>query len=334
MLFAKTMLSRTDFTSVWNRPNQSTSSSDSGRISELWTTPNKKALHSPVKQSDLAPLTSLVSSEQFGLQWLLQKEPEDSFEETPFTRLSIDWIMESAEFKNEQNKVHFVLEALRLSEEEICTIEANTRGQRSNTVWLQIRKKRLTASNFGLILGQICRRLKNPNYSFTKSLFKTLNQEYCMGGVRAIGYGVQHEADAAQQYSRISNHQVIDAGLFLHRNGILGASPDGVISSDRLVEFKCPFTFRNSLSLDEVIFHKQCCLIKAGRGYDLKRNHNYYHQVQGQLYICNKQFCDFVYWTPKWCEVVTVQKDPEWEINLELLEEFYKNIYLDHIIGK
>ncbi|KAF0746051.1 Uncharacterized protein FWK35_00019499, partial [Aphis craccivora] len=40
------------------------------------------------------------------------------------------------------------------------------------------------------------------------------------------------------------------------------------------------------------------CSIKD-RTLFIKRNDNYYHQVQGQLHISQKTYCYFCVWTPK-----------------------------------
>ena len=333
MLFAKMMLSRTDFTSVWSRPKDMPGTG-SEKIGELWATGQQKALHSPIKSSEFSSLSEMVSAEeQFGLHWLLQKEPDQPVEFVAVNaRVVIDSILTSSAYISAHDKVEFLLDSLKLTDEEVTEVEIGTRGQRTNDWWLRARKNRLTASNFGIILDQVQRRSKNSNYTFTSSLFKTLNQEYSLGGVKSIGYGINHEKDAVQTYSALTEAEVNDAGFSLHTNGFLGASPDGVTSTGRLLEIKCPFSFRNSSSLDEVITNKLCCLVKLGTKYDLKKTHNYFHQIQGQLHICKKHFCDFVYWTPQWCEVITVEKDPTWKKNLGLLEDFYKNVYLQQLI--
>ena len=78
----------------------------------------------------------------------------------------------------------------------------------------------------------------------------------------------------------------------------LGASPEGTIScgccGSGLLEIKCPFNGRNS--------HPDalCCINTSFlNSQGLVCTHKYYTQVQGQLLLCEKQFCDFVVWTTK-----------------------------------
>jgi len=45
------------------------------------------------------------------------------------------------------------------------------------------------------------------------------------------------------------NVNVVSTGLWLLNNGVLGASPDGFVNSEYIVEIKCPWKYRNK-SLD------------------------------------------------------------------------------------
>jgi hypothetical protein len=33
--------------------------------------------------------------------------------------------------------------------------------------------------------------------------------------------------------------------------------------------------------------------------FKLKRNHDYFYQIRGQLHVTQRQYCYFVFWTPK-----------------------------------
>ena len=76
----------------------------------------------------------------------------------------------------------------------------------------------------------------------------------------------------------------------------LGASPDGIIVCDYhgkgFLEFNCPHKYRNGL---EGWQDKSFPLDESGQ---IKKDHMYYAQVQGQLLILNMNFCDFFIWTP------------------------------------
>lgn len=58
------------------------------------------------------------------------------------------------------------------------------------------------------------------------------------------------------------------------------------------------------------------------------RRHKYYTQVQGQLALCDKDFCDFVVWTPKGITIEGITRDlPFWEkLNAKLTAFSYHTI--------
>ena len=87
----------------------------------------------------------------------------------------------------------------------------------------------------------------------------------------------------------------------------MGASPDGLVTdpSERqphgLVEIKCPAR-AEKLSLFDLCTKKEYkstfCLQHIDDKYELKKRNSYYYQIQGQLHITRRNWCDFVVWTP------------------------------------
>ena len=60
----------------------------------------------------------------------------------------------------------------------------------------------------------------------------------------------------------------------------------------------------------------------------LKEQHDYYHQIQGQLHITNKNCCDLVVWTAKDFVIYRIQKSKEWSANIAALIDFYFNKFI------
>lgn len=93
---------------------------------------------------------------------------------------------------------------------------------------------------------------------------------------------------------------MISAGLFVDPElPFLAASPDGLIEKDSIIEIKCPFSIRESTPENAFIENKIKYLEKKDEKLVLKKSHDYYFQVQGQLHITQKNYCYFVIWTPK-----------------------------------
>lgn len=114
--------------------------------------------------------------------------------------------------------------------------------------------------------------------------------------------------------------------MWLHECGFLGASPDGFVDEDAIIEVKCPFSHRKS-TVDMIRSDKKYCL---DENLKLKETHPYFHQIQGLLHLTKKSLCYFVVWTPTLFIKMEVHKDLEWSPNLKILEIFYK----EHLLRK
>ncbi|XP_046143470.1 uncharacterized protein LOC123988250 [Osmia bicornis bicornis] len=81
----------------------------------------------------------------------------------------------------------------------------------------------------------------------------------------------------------------------------LGASPDGLINEEGIVEIKYPKTAENLLPEEAI---KSVAVIRRifadAEGNSLNRNHYYYYQVQGQLHVTDfrrKDSREEVFWS-------------------------------------
>lgn len=120
------------------------------------------------------------------------------------------------------------LENLAINDEEIKHLEEETRSQRDSAVWHFERRKRLTASFF----GQVCHKL---SYTSCKNIVKSIL--YSNVGTIHMKYGRIHESDAVKY---IANIEVKSCGFFVKKEEpYLGATPDGLIGDDGIIEIKC-----------------------------------------------------------------------------------------------
>ena len=81
---------------------------------------------------------------------------------------------------------------------------------------------------------------------------------------------------------------------------------------------------------------KHDCLKKCENGqYALKRDHVYWHQVQGEIYFARRKFCYFVVWTSKEAVVLKIAKDEAWSENITKLTQFYfENLFPKIVEGQ
>ncbi|XP_046557352.1 LOW QUALITY PROTEIN: uncharacterized protein LOC124266603 [Haliotis rubra] len=194
----------------------------------------------------------------------------------------------------------FLAKTLLLSPEKVKTIASATSGQRSNPMWSIVRRHRITSSNFGFILRAIQRN------SYPPSFWKRLSSPYNLEKKDSIAWGINHERNAIDQYHKLGA-KVEETGIWLHESGILGASPDGIVLTPipqsatpppDIIEVKCPFSARDKPPLD-AIGQKNFCLVRTDGRITLPNDHEYYHQIQGQLYIMGKTCCDLLIWTSR-----------------------------------
>lgn len=99
----------------------------------------------------------------------------------------------------------------------------------------------------------------------------------------AMTWGIEKEPDARAAYEFHTDAEVVEIGFVEHPNiGMTGASPDGTVGSDGLIEIKCPNTANHIETL-------------RGRAVPSK----YILQIQWQLACTGRQWCDFVSFDPR-----------------------------------
>ncbi|KAJ6639484.1 hypothetical protein Bhyg_12230, partial [Pseudolycoriella hygida] len=114
--------------------------------------------------------------------------------------------------------------------------------------------------------------------------------------LRAIQWGITHETEGVHTIKK----PIKPCGFFLSECGVLGASPDGIVDDDFIVEIKCPYKFRH-LKLTEALRDDRSYVFYYNDMGQLSVNkmHPYYHQVQGQIYLSKRKGCYLCVWTPK-----------------------------------
>ena len=177
----------------------------------------------------------------------------------------------------------------QVSPEEARLIELRTREQSNTDEWHQLRQYRLT----GCKLKKVCSckpttSTANKVLEFIQSSFK---------GNSSTDHGKLYEPVARRLLEEKLKMKISDCGFFIHPEyPYIGVSPDGVITdSDYLVEVKCPASLPLEKSLTECIKQKEAPLNKFWKNGEKSMNTNcdYFHQIQGQLEVTNKDVCVF-----------------------------------------
>ena len=120
---------------------------------------------------------------------------------------------------------------------------------------------------------------------------------------RSLQWEREHEQEARLAHLKAKGSSVIltHSGLVIDADrGWLACSPDDLVQDNSsiadkygLVEYKCPYSAQDT-TVEEACTKKDFMAnMKEGR-VELKRTHKYYYQVQGQMAICRRTWCDFV----------------------------------------
>lgn len=168
--------------------------------------------------------------------------------------------------------------------------------------WFAVRLGKVTASNFGKVMakGQGKTRKGYLIQLASERLTGEVEEGYTNGYMEN---GSEMEAEAREYYCKLKNCEVEQVG-FVELNEDVGCSPDGLVG-DGLVEIKCP---KATTHIETI-----------ARG---TMQPVYKPQVQGQLWVMDKQWCDWVSYNPKIKDypmfVVRVERDEEYIANLEV----------------
>jgi hypothetical protein len=99
----------------------------------------------------------------------------------------------------------------------------------------------------------------------------------------AMRRGQELEPQAKRVYEHRTGRFIDDVSLILTDDERFGASCDGMVDDDGLVEVKCPFSPEK---IGQVWEHPETAHLE------------YLHQIDGQLWITGRQWCDLVIYCP------------------------------------
>lgn len=206
-------------------------------------------------------------------------------------------------------------------------LEEVTRGQASCERWRYERSKRIPSSFFKDVAG------RRPTTLCANLVKRILYRDNV--STKAMEYGKANESAVVKIYEREKSVQVKRCGLFVDtQHPFLCTSPDGLIGEEGLLEIKCPFSAKTSNSLMEVVKEKHDIGLKIkDNNLYLPTTHKYYYQIQGQLAITNRQWCDLFVWSPKDSKIFHIQRDVNfWESILPKLQQFYTECCVPEIV--
>ncbi len=184
--------------------------------------------------------------------------------------------------------------------------------EQRTTEWFKQRKGKITGSAIGAILGlspfttskDVMRRMVRESNGYESEF---------LGNV-ATNYGTANEPVATFDFTLETDLQVTETGFHVHPNyDWLGASPDGFVGDDAVIEIKCPYGKRNSSDFTSI--HEQL---------------HYMAQIQYEMFCTGRKKCYFFQWSPKGTMLEVVEFNQSFiDGTLPRLKEFYEQFLLE-----
>ena len=188
--------------------------------------------------------------------------------------------------------------------------------------WFQARLGKVTASRVADVLAKI-----KSGESASRRNYKSQLVSERLTGERQETYinqamqdGIDREQFARDRYVQQFG-EVEEVGFVKHPTLEAGASPDGMVGDDGIIEIKCPMgsTHTETLMTQDI-------------------PSKYVPQVQFQLLVTGRKWCDFVSYNPMFPEhlqvfVKRIEADPVYQKELESeVKQFLEEV--DTIINK
>ena len=106
---------------------------------------------------------------------------------------------------------------------------------------------------------------------------------------------------------------------------------------ERYIEVKCPYSAQNMTPTEACCIDGFCCTLNSEKHLEPKTTHQYYAQVQGQMALGERNWCDFVVYTPFGISVRCILFDESymyWRDKLLLkLTSFYDNCVAPELVS-
>lgn len=153
--------------------------------------------------------------------------------------------------------------------------------------WFELRKERMTASHAQAIASN-GKGLKTYIRDKMCSLYSTSDEVGYTNS--AMENGIEQEEVAVMLYEFETGNKTDKIGFEIY-NDYVGASPDRLVDKKGLVEVKCP--------TDKVYFNLLL---------DKKIDSKYEWQMQMQMLVCDRDWCDYVVYNPNFKQQLFIER--------------------------
>lgn len=150
--------------------------------------------------------------------------------------------------------------------------------------WHDARSKIITGSMFEKVMPKT-KKFTQGTYTYMNEVAaeiltgKTADEAHS----KSMSWGKDHEDEAVSTYAALRNVDVYHVGICIDDDLRAGASPDGFVGEDGMIEVKCPYVSGKHINtLFEQVMPPE-----------------YNWQVQGNMMINERKWCDFISYDPR-----------------------------------
>tara|TARA_R110002126_G_scaffold98510_10_gene229363 strand:- start:1847 stop:2446 length:600 start_codon:yes stop_codon:yes gene_type:complete len=187
--------------------------------------------------------------------------------------------------------------------------------------WLALRAGKVTASRVSDVMAKTT-TAAYQNYMADLIAERLTGQKAESFTNAAMQWGVDKEPQARVEYE-IKTGSLVEQVAFVEHPTIqmFGCSPDGYVGDDGLIEIKCPNT---STHIDYIRQDKAPT--------------KYVNQMQCQMAVTGRKWCDFVSFDPRLPEklqlfIVRLDRDDEYISKMEVVVQEFLNEVTSAVIG-
>lgn len=152
--------------------------------------------------------------------------------------------------------------------------------------WFAVRVLHMTASD--------AQAIASGGDGFDTLCHKLVMEKYCINNEhfsnKYTEHGNKYEPTARTRYFMETNKIVKEVG-FVELSDYVGCSPDGLVGDNGLIEIKCP---TNKVFFEYSLYGKVAT--------------NYMWQMQMQMYVCDRQWCDYVVYSPNFENDIVIKR--------------------------
>lgn len=171
--------------------------------------------------------------------------------------------------------------------------------EQNSEEWLALRSGKPTASCFSKLVTSTGAESKSmPEYALTLAggLYAGKSLD-AFEGNKWTDRGHELEDSARAKYEMIRDVDAVQVGFVTDDDIRYGCSPDSLIGDNGMLEIKC---LKAENHIKALMYYK-----KNG-----KPPTNYVPQVQGQMYVCEREWCDLVFYHPD-LPMLVIRNEPD-----------------------